>query len=97
MTKPENKKNNMTAPRKPNSNADAIDINVPSMMTNPVNVIMTVAMANIMNMMNGNANDRKHMDMVNARNGCAANCCTMLSSISYAPISSNVRSIDLVE
>lgn len=74
ITKPVNRKNRMTAPRKPNSKADAIDISVPSMMTKPVNVMITVAMANIMKMMNGNANDRKQMDTVNARNGCAASC-----------------------
>lgn len=87
----------MTAPRKPNNKADAIEISVPSIITKPVNVIITVAIANIINMMNGNANERKHIDMPNAKNGCRANCCTMLSSISYAPMSSKVRSTDFVE
>lgn len=55
------------------------------MMTNPVNVIMTVAIANTMNTMNGNAHDRTQMDMPNARNGCRDNCVMMKSRISYAP------------
>lgn len=68
-TNPKNKKNKSIAPRKLNNSADAIDIKVPSMMTNPVNVMITVAMANIMKIMNGKANDKKHRDMPKARKG----------------------------
>lgn len=97
MTKPVNKKNRTTEPRNPKSKADATEINVPPMMTKPVKVIITVVTVNITKVMNGNANDRKQIERMNARNGCAAKCCKILSRISYAPISSNVRSIDLVE
>lgn len=97
MTNVKNKKNNMTAPKNPNSKADANVIRVPnkttkngmsvnccskiqfnndlpSMMTNPVNVIITVAMAKTMKMMNGNAHDKTHIDMPNAKNGCRDRC-----------------------
>lgn len=59
----------MTAPKKPNNRADAIEISVPSIITKPVKVMITVAIANIINIMNGNANERKHIDMPNAKNG----------------------------
>lgn len=111
MTNVKNKKNRMTAPRNPNSKADANVIRVPndneqrnnwyvrqimqhhqdlpSMMTNPVNVIITVAMAKTMKMMNGNAHDKTHIDMPNAKNGCRDRCCTTKSITSYAPYCSS--------
>lgn len=45
-------------------------------MTKPVNVMITVAMANIINIINGNAHDKMQIDMPNAINGCLDNCCT---------------------
>lgn len=44
------------------------------MMTKPVNVIITVAIAKIMKMINGNAQDSTHIDMPNAINGCLDKC-----------------------
>lgn len=43
-------------------------------MTNPVNVIITVAIANTIKIINGNAHDSMQMDMPNAKNGCFDNC-----------------------
>lgn len=45
-------------------------------MTKPVNVMITVAMAKIIKIINGNAHDKMQMDIPNAKYGCFDNCCT---------------------
>lgn len=52
----------------------------PSIIINPVNVIITVAIANTINIINGNAKDRMPADTPKAKYGCLAKCRAILSS-----------------
>lgn len=52
---------------------------LPSTITKPKNVNMTVAIANIINIINGNVIDMINADTPNAKNGCLASCLAILS------------------
>lgn len=67
-----------------NSNDGKMEIffNWPSMITKPVKVITTVAIANTMKIINGNAQDSTQISIPNAKNGCCVKCWTTKSIIS---------------
>ncbi len=52
---------------------------LPSTITKPKNVKMTVAIANTIKMTNGNVMDIISADAPNAKNGCLASCLAILS------------------